>query len=87
MATEQTKTYKGLANIGNTCYLGSFLQLLYHATDFRKGLYKLLENPAKPGMIAALQQLFSVMEYSPVRPHVSPAGVRNLLPTFFRNSF
>ena len=29
---------KGITNIGNTCYLGSFLQLLYHNKVFREDL-------------------------------------------------
>ena len=29
---------KGITNIGNTCYLGSFLQLLYHNKAFREDL-------------------------------------------------
>ena len=29
---------KGITNIGNTCYMGSFLQLLFHAKAFREDL-------------------------------------------------
>lgn len=70
----------GLKNLGNTCYVNSFLQIWFHNVPFRHALYKwdpekdpmesqnesLLEaeNYRPCGKVASLQALFAMMEFS-----------------------
>lgn len=35
-----TEGYKGLANIGATCYMNSLLQTLFMTREFRNGIYR-----------------------------------------------
>ena len=37
MSTQNTR--QGLPNIGNSCYLNAFLQMLYDIEDFRNFIY------------------------------------------------
>ncbi|TRY79895.1 hypothetical protein TCAL_10043 [Tigriopus californicus] len=68
----------GLLNLGNTCYVNSFLQIWFHNVNFRQALYEwdpeqddeegenetLLEaeNYKPRGKVASLQALFAMME-------------------------
>ena len=36
--------YKGIANIGATCYINSFLQTLFMTPEFRDGIYRWTYN-------------------------------------------
>jgi Ubiquitin carboxyl-terminal hydrolase len=36
--------FLGLVNAGNTCYMNSFLQTLYHLSCFARIVYKVVDN-------------------------------------------
>lgn len=56
--------YKGLPNIGATCYINSFLQTLFMTPEFRDGIYSWAYNEKihpKPedSILYQLQKLFA----------------------------
>ncbi|WUR04921.1 ubiquitin carboxyl-terminal hydrolase 7 [Vairimorpha necatrix] len=54
----KNNTYCGLKNLGATCYFNSFIQTIFHITEFRKKIYE-----CRPfGIIKHLQNLFYSME-------------------------
>lgn len=59
--------YCGLLNLGATCYMNSFLQVLYHIPYFRKLIYSINTSADTKGesIVFNLQKLFALMEMSP----------------------
>ncbi|KAK4472052.1 hypothetical protein MN116_005426 [Schistosoma mekongi] len=45
--------YKGLLNVGNTCYANAALQLLYHCSEFRRALFGLNATDSSFGTAVA----------------------------------
>ena len=45
-STEAADVHLGLRNQGNTCYMNSLLQVLYHVPDFRRAIYSLPTSTA-----------------------------------------
>ena len=79
---------KGITNVGNTCYMGSFLQLLYNNRTFREDVLSLnLDVRHKMKMIEAMQKFFALLRFSQVRSHISPSQIKVQLPDFFRMGF
>ena len=59
--------YKGLPNIGATCYINSLLQTLFMTPEFREGIYEWRYNEKiHPGredsILFQLQKLFAKLE-------------------------
>ena len=50
--------YLGLANLGNTCYMNSIIQILFNTQTFRYDLMSLEDAPNLPNVLKCLQQLF-----------------------------
>ena len=46
---------KGITNVGNTCYMGSFLQLLFHSAPFLRDL--LAFKPSNAGSLGSNSRL------------------------------
>jgi ubiquitin C-terminal hydrolase len=45
-STEAADVHLGLRNQGNTCYMNSLLQVLYHVPEFRRAIYSLPTSTA-----------------------------------------
>ena len=61
--------YLGLRNQGNTCYMNSLLQVLYHLPDFRRSIYSLptrldAEQGTTSRVVLELQRLFYRLQYA-----------------------
>lgn len=76
----QGQDFVGLKNLGNTCYVNTFLQLWFHSPPIRQALYKFREmnmgdkvdEDWKPCSIGGhLQAIFSLLELSE-RAFISP---------------
>eukprot|EP01119_Soliformovum_irregulare_P011453 TRINITY_DN2869_c0_g1_i3.p1 TRINITY_DN2869_c0_g1~~TRINITY_DN2869_c0_g1_i3.p1 ORF type:complete len:659 (-),score=190.40 TRINITY_DN2869_c0_g1_i3:54-2030(-) len=71
----------GLGNLGNTCYMNSFLQALFMTDPFRE---KLLEVPWKEEIssISQLEKTFAFM-LKTQRQAYAPKGMLKVLPTWY----
>lgn len=75
--------YKGLANIGATCYMNSLLQTLYMTPDFKQAIYlwqyndRLHPKPAD-SILYQLQRLFAKLDMR----FPGPVDTRDLVKSF-----
>ena len=55
---DSTARDDGLKNLGNTCYINSILQALFHSSTFRCEVLSLEGKPTHPIVLQRLQQVF-----------------------------
>lgn len=70
----------GLANLGNTCYLNSLVQSLFHADVFRSHV---VASAASGPMHGELARIFELLQHSPKRS-VAPHQLVGAVPGRFR---
>lgn len=79
LESKETPKYKGLANIGATCYMNSLLQTFYMTPEFRNAIYKWKYNSQIHGkqedsILYQLQVLFTKLQ-SDFPKEVEPRGL------------
>ena len=58
----------GLRNHGNTCYINSIIQILFHIPEFCQSIYSIpTDLQDKSSIILNLQALFNTMEMQPIQ--------------------
>ncbi|XP_054160020.1 ubiquitin carboxyl-terminal hydrolase 2-like [Oppia nitens] len=80
--TKKKPEFKGLDNLGNTCYMNCVIQALYSIPDFR---YNLNINGTKP-LHLALKNLFDSMAAKSDQTNVNPCEFWDIF-TNYRNQF
>ena len=69
-STDAADVHLGLRNQGNTCYMNSLLQVLYHVPEFRRAIYSLPTSTAaelgtSSRVVLELQRLFYRLQVHP----------------------
>ena len=69
-STDAADVHLGLRNQGNTCYMNSLLQVLYHVPEFRRAIYSLPTSTAaelgtSSRVVLELQRLFYRLQVQP----------------------
>lgn len=67
--------YKGLLNVGNTCYANAALQLLYHCSEFRRALFGLRTTDSSTGsVVASCTSLSNNVDSVPQNQNLNPSN-------------
>ena len=67
-----TMAFKGLENLGNSCYFNSVLQCLYHCPKFRRAIETAAPEALRVAVINQVQMLFEKMAVAGPPPYITP---------------
>ena len=70
--------FKGIKNMGNTCYMNCILQCLFHINEFRDAIFKINIPKRIKNVVNALNNLFKELLINNNQQYINPESFFNL---------